>query len=344
MMTERDTYETEDPVDEARRAKALWCAVINQALDDACGRSTVGLTRTDIASARIWLTEPNRDFAEACALADMDPERVRQAAIKIIAESDAQKAQFGTVNRTRHKLIEHEGRRLSMGELALEIGVSQKALRKQLAEGKTVDQIIAAKNAAKAPKAEPVIEYNGKRLTLSAWAKELGVCMSTIKRRLGKTTDLSIALHRGPLPLNNSFNAVAKPPRRSDRRQKLVEHDGVRMCISSWASKLGISIDMLGRRLRKGEAIADIIASPSKTKPHVVLVEHNGKSQNVKAWADELGVTYATLLDRINKGHTIEHVLATWKPYKTKRNPKTEAETMTREASPDQPELEHTGG
>ena len=58
-----------------RADRALWRAVISQALSDATLRlATVSQAERDHAAA--WLTSNGRDFRRVCALADLEPERV----------------------------------------------------------------------------------------------------------------------------------------------------------------------------------------------------------------------------------------------------------------------------
>ncbi len=65
--------------------KALWRAVIGQALDDASRPlSKVRHKRMEQLRAREWFTQPNRDFEQVCALADWDADRIRSHALPLI--------------------------------------------------------------------------------------------------------------------------------------------------------------------------------------------------------------------------------------------------------------------
>jgi hypothetical protein len=67
------------------RDTTLWRAVIGQALEDATRPlSKIRHHRLDQLRAREWLTQPNRDFEQVCALADWDAERVRNYARPLI--------------------------------------------------------------------------------------------------------------------------------------------------------------------------------------------------------------------------------------------------------------------
>lgn len=78
--------------------KALWRAVIEQAIRDAGTKTPPGiglpgepgviLSDTVLSKYRAldWLLKPNRDFNEVCALADLEPDRVRAHAAKRLAD------------------------------------------------------------------------------------------------------------------------------------------------------------------------------------------------------------------------------------------------------------------
>ncbi|MGL9618307.1 hypothetical protein QRQ56_09920 [Bradyrhizobium sp. U531] len=73
--------------------KALWRAVVHQAITDATQPlSTVRRSvRLDQLRTREWLTQPNNDFEEVCGLAELDPGKVRkhvQPLIEAAAKND----------------------------------------------------------------------------------------------------------------------------------------------------------------------------------------------------------------------------------------------------------------
>lgn len=68
--------------------QTLWRAVIAQALDDASRPlSKVRHIRLDQLRAREWFTQPNKDFDQVCALADLDADRVRMHALPLIKQA-----------------------------------------------------------------------------------------------------------------------------------------------------------------------------------------------------------------------------------------------------------------
>lgn len=72
--------------------RSLWRAVISQAILDATlakpeGAYTEGSQQAARDTARRWLLRPNKDFEEACALADLEPDEVRALAKREIEAS-----------------------------------------------------------------------------------------------------------------------------------------------------------------------------------------------------------------------------------------------------------------
>jgi len=72
-------YNEEDN-QEIKGMRALWRAVITQALMDAASESKKPFCLVERMKARVWLRGKTDDFLEVCHLADMDPEYVRNQA------------------------------------------------------------------------------------------------------------------------------------------------------------------------------------------------------------------------------------------------------------------------
>lgn len=76
--------------------RALWCAVIQQAIDDAAGNSLTGIARKSPNAtltkerARKWLLGNSGDFLAVCELAGIEPRHVREHARKAIVDADNQ--------------------------------------------------------------------------------------------------------------------------------------------------------------------------------------------------------------------------------------------------------------
>ncbi|MCA6124561.1 hypothetical protein J6500_22085 [Bradyrhizobium sp. WSM 1704] len=73
-----------DPA-ETSACKALWLALIERMILDACG---ISCTELEHDQAREWLFSPNGDFNVACVLADLEPSSVRARARQLVDASD----------------------------------------------------------------------------------------------------------------------------------------------------------------------------------------------------------------------------------------------------------------
>ena len=90
------------------------------------------------------------------------------------------------------------------------------------------------------------IEYQGRKWTLSEWAKFLGVHYVTLYRRLNKG-----------YPLEEVFNVHA---------QEYIEYLGKSQTIAEWAEERGISCKALCARLKNGWSVERALNTPVKKK------------------------------------------------------------------------------
>jgi hypothetical protein len=127
----------------ANPEQALWRAVIEQAIKDACGKLC---EPNDQRNARDWLLQPNRNFSQVCALADLEPDYVRKLAREAI-EAYAHKINATAKREPKPKrarmprgtLFEHNGRALTLPEWARQIGCSKQMLYWRIASGWTIE-------------------------------------------------------------------------------------------------------------------------------------------------------------------------------------------------------------
>lgn len=135
---------------ESRRA--LWRAVIDQAVKDATTRSNAVADQVAKRQARAWLTHRSDDLNEVCALADLEPDAVRASAAAAIAAADirlaagkrrAPKADLAPQKPKRVlKRIELDGLNLTIGEWSLRTGLDPSTLSSRLAKGWLPDRIL----------------------------------------------------------------------------------------------------------------------------------------------------------------------------------------------------------
>lgn len=80
--TIEEEYQYDDSLICAEASQTLWRMVLRQSIDDALGRSIIPYkdplsVRTFLSQSRSYILSPNRDFAEVCSLAGLDPDAVR---------------------------------------------------------------------------------------------------------------------------------------------------------------------------------------------------------------------------------------------------------------------------
>ena len=132
------------------------------------------------------------------------------------------------------------------------------------------------------------IEWNGRRQTVSQWAKELGLSASTIRGRLNRNVNAEEIF--------------------SDRSLKLVEINGQFRTISDWCKDIGISVPTFYKRKKQGWSVEKIVSTPLE-QPQAKL-KLNGREQTLIQWADELGLRPGTIHQRLRRGCTVEQALA----------------------------------
>lgn len=85
----------DDPYNPVRGEKALWVAVIMQAMTDALSRSLNKEVQYHKHEAIRWLTENSKDFIEVCLSADMNPDEVRRKAKRALLNPSSWRAAPG---------------------------------------------------------------------------------------------------------------------------------------------------------------------------------------------------------------------------------------------------------
>ncbi len=82
----------------------LWRAVLLHTIDEAVRGAVVGVDKANeriklIIAAREYLMKPNRDFDLVCSLAGLEPEAVRERAVRLINEAPSPEALATTLRR-----------------------------------------------------------------------------------------------------------------------------------------------------------------------------------------------------------------------------------------------------
>jgi hypothetical protein len=92
-----------DPFNPVRGEKALWVAVITQAMQDALNRATNAEALYHKHEATHWLTSNSKDFVTVCLFAGLDPDYVRRMAKRSLANPTLWRAEAGTGKRYQER-------------------------------------------------------------------------------------------------------------------------------------------------------------------------------------------------------------------------------------------------
>ncbi|QOZ26168.1 hypothetical protein [Bradyrhizobium sp. CCBAU 51753] len=132
---------TVDPAEDGA-CKALWLALIERMIMDACG---ISCTELEHQQALSWLFKPNRGFSEACALAGLEPSYVRVRARQHVdaAEQGVVLSAEQPVKPTRTKLPDRvctiRGRTMRLADWINKSPVSKPAVYSRIRRGWSIE-------------------------------------------------------------------------------------------------------------------------------------------------------------------------------------------------------------
>jgi hypothetical protein len=135
-----------------------------------------------------------------------------------------------------------------------------------------------------------LVEYNGQKKSITAWAKIIGINASSLNKRLQK---MSVE------------EAFTKIPR--DKNYYML--DGIEYSAGALASMSELPKPVVWSRLKQGWDVRRAITEPEATWKSTF--EHNGVIYTCKDLAEITGLTVNGVWSRIGRGFTIEKILAT---------------------------------
>lgn len=122
--------------------RALWAAVVQQALTDATVPSTAKGAANEQRKARDWFKRAGPDFRQVCTLAGLDPESVHDRALPLIEEADRLHSIGVPKPPIRAKTYAWDGKSLPLSEWSKLTGIRVEALRWRLASGWPLDRVL----------------------------------------------------------------------------------------------------------------------------------------------------------------------------------------------------------
>lgn len=152
-----------------------------------------------------------------------------------------------------------------------------------------------------------ILEFHGRKMTLSEWADFLNRPTYLIQRRLadGWSIEKALTTKSGP----------------SEKWPKVITFNGKSATFKELASKSGLTIPQIHKRLARGWSIEKCVSEPLAEFNRVTPdeLEFNGEILPVSEWAEKIQITAEELRRRLTRGWSVERAV-TQKSKKTTRS------------------------
>lgn len=210
----------------------------------------------------------------------------------------------------------HNGVTRTLTEWARSAGVCKATIRRRLKAGNSFAQALRPSRQGGSRNNVRMLEHAGTTLSMTEWAKRLGISQSAMSKRLASGWTIERALtepfnERTKRPPREKRAPAAPRQRPSVRKAPLItlEHDGQVLTIRQWADKLDLTYEAIRARMSAGLPV-DQVLQPGAL-PTGRIFEHDGQALTLAQWADKLGVSASTLRVRLRKRWTLADALTT---------------------------------
>jgi hypothetical protein len=154
-----------------------------------------------------------------------------------------------------------------------------------------VTRVVNANNR----EASRIIEFGGRSLTITQWARETGLARQALETRL----DAGWTVER----------ALTEPSGALHGLTVMLEHDGQTLPLQQWAKLVGVAGTTIHNRLRAGWSVERALTTPAD---RVRRIEWNGESRTVAEWSKVLGISKGVLHARLGQmGWPVEKAFTT---------------------------------
>lgn len=166
----------------------------------------------------------------------------------------------------RHTKITRAGETQTLEEWARRIDVSVSIILRRIRGGASPEEALAptatvaarvAKSMTTRRQSLDLITYQGRSMPAYAWAKEIGVSASTIRRRRAEGLPVEKVL----APATASAERTARAAEGRRRSAKKLKVGGVELTLPQWAKRVGVSTATIERRLARGMAPEECVAT-----------------------------------------------------------------------------------
>lgn len=156
------------------------------------------------------------------------------------------------------------------------------------------------------PTVESYPLYGGRGITVCAeWHADPMVFVDWAEKQKGSAT---LSLDRidpnGPYSPDNCRFLSVKEQARNRRSNLLLTHNGEVRCLAGWCELLGLKVQTVWSRLKRGHTVAEALQPAGPVAPRRDL-SVDGRTMSAGAWAAEIGVSVSTIYTRHRKGKSI---------------------------------------
>lgn len=114
----------------------------------------------------------------------------------------------------------------------------------------------------------------------------------------------------GPYSPENCRWASPKTQSRNRGSNRLITYNGITLCLTEWAERVGLSWDLVQGRLNRGWSEHDALTTPKRDKrPALEPITWNGVTRSVEKWSVLIGGRRGSLAQRIRKGWPLEQAM-----------------------------------
>jgi hypothetical protein len=193
-----------------------------------------------------------------------------------------------------------------------------------------------------------ILEYNGKKQTISNFSKEFGISRNVVRRRLQKgwSTEKALTTPVEKRGITIEFNGEIKTRRQWERDLKFptgtlyqrivvygwsieraittpveswdrfIEYNGLKLNCLDWEKKLGLKKGTLNYRLNERNwSIKDALETPNSSSKDII--EYNGLMLSKFDWSRKMGLPKYIIGNRLRDGWSIERAITTPLSHKT---------------------------
>ena len=227
----------------------------------------------------------------------------------------------GLFQRGRKKLpvpteLTFDGRTMSLDAWAEEIGFSVDGLLRRIRRGCPIEEILKPDGRGRHSWKSVLLTKDGRTQNLTDWAKELGISVSGLSRRIsrnpGQAWDFpKFRLNKyGELPEFKKWMVINRQAVKAGKGwtfDEFMEEVGLMPTPTSAITRKDAS-----KPWGPGNVKWLFQSNSEKTSPSAIIIKFRGKEMSMSSWGKEIGIGKSAVSQRISKlGWSVERALTT---------------------------------